>query len=56
MSKSDAYERKGEAKVEEMEAELKKLKAKSKDASADAQIEMEKKIDELQGKIERARN
>lgn len=56
MSKSDAYERRGEAKVEQWEAELKKLKAKAKESSADAQIEIEKKMDELKGKIEKARD
>ncbi|WP_157981783.1 hypothetical protein [Aliidiomarina soli] len=56
MSDSDAHKRKGEAQVEQWEAELKKLKAEAKEASADGQIKLEKKMDELRGKIEKARN
>lgn len=52
MSKSDAYQRKGEAKVEQWSAELKKLKAKAKESSADAQIEIEKKMADLKKKID----
>lgn len=53
---SDAHKRKGEAKVEQWEAELKKLKAEAKEASADAQIGLEKKMDELRGKIAKERD
>lgn len=56
MSKSDAHERKSEAKVEQWEAELKKLKAQAKEKTADGQLAVEKKMDELRGKIERAKD
>ncbi|WP_181452252.1 hypothetical protein [Aliidiomarina maris] len=56
MSESSAQKRKAEAKVEQWEAELKKLKAQAKESSADAQISIEKKMDELRGKISKARD
>ncbi|PTQ91512.1 hypothetical protein C8R30_13118 [Nitrosomonas nitrosa] len=47
MSNKDAYVKKLEAQLDEWNAEIDLLKAKADKASADAQIEYAKEIDEL---------
>ena len=54
MSNNEAYEKKMEAQIEEWEAELSKLKAQSKQKSADAEIEYNKRMKELEAKKEEA--
>lgn len=48
MSNKDAFEKKHEAKIEEMKAEIDRLKAKAKQSEADTQIKYEEKINELE--------
>lgn len=47
MENKDAYTRKAEARVREWTAEIEKLKAKADQAQADAEIGLEKDIEEL---------
>lgn len=54
MSNKEAYEKKMEAQIEEWEAELSKLKAQSKQHSADAEIEYNNRMKELEAKKEKA--
>lgn len=46
----EAYEKKMEAQIEEMQADIAKLKAKSKEVGADSEIEYNKMMDELEAK------
>lgn len=48
MNKKEAYERKLQAQLDEWNAEIKKLKAKAAKAEADAQLESERYIEELE--------
>lgn len=50
MSDKKAYTRKLEAEIEEWNAEIGLLRAKAKSASADAQLEYEQQIDDLERK------
>jgi chromosome segregation ATPase len=52
MGSTDASERKMEARLEEIDAEIAKLKAKAKGAEADAEIEYEKHLSELRERRE----
>jgi F0F1-type ATP synthase membrane subunit b/b' len=54
MSK-EAYRQKAEAKVEEYQAKLNEARARAKGASADARLEAEKQIGELEKKIDAGR-
>ncbi len=54
MSK-DAYRQKAEARIEEYQAKLQQARARAKGASADAKIEAERHIAELEGAIEAGR-
>ncbi len=48
----ELYEQKMRARLEEWKAELDKLKAKAKGASADTQLEMNQRIEELETAIQ----
>lgn len=50
MSAQDAYARKYEARLDEIDLEIAKLKAKAKKAEADAEIELDKTLAELKEK------
>lgn len=52
MSEKDLYQQKKQAQLDEWKAEVDKLKAKASEASADAQLELNKQIEALEGKIE----
>ena len=45
MDNKEAFEKKHEAKIEEMKAEIDRLKAKAKQSEADSQIKSEEKIE-----------
>jgi hypothetical protein len=45
MDNKEAFEKKHEAKIEEMKAEIDRLKAKAKQSEADSQIKYEEKIE-----------
>ncbi len=55
MSAKQAYEKKLEARLDEWKAEIDKLKAKAAGAEADAQLQYEKEIDNLQKRQAKAR-
>jgi len=55
MSEKELYQQKKQAQLDEWEAEVDKLKAKASGASADAQLELNKEIEELEGKIEQGK-
>jgi len=55
MSAKQAYEKKLEARLDEWKAEIDKLKAKAAGAEADAQLQYEKEIDNLQKRQAEAR-
>ena len=48
MSEKQAYEKKLEAQLDAWSADIDKLKAKAEKAEADAQLEIERRIDDLQ--------
>ena len=48
----EAYRQKAEAKIDEYRAKLSEARAKAKGASADARLEAERHIDQLEGMIE----
>ena len=52
MSEKELYRQKMQAQLDEWTAEVDKQKAKASGASADAQLEMNKKIKALESKIE----
>jgi hypothetical protein len=54
MSK-EAYRKKAEARIEEQQAKLDQLRAKAKGAGADARLEAEKQIGELEEKLRKAK-
>lgn len=55
MSDKNAYEQKLEAKLDEWSAEIDRLVARSKQADADAQIELERELDDARSKRDAAR-
>lgn len=54
MDDKEAFEKKHEAKIEEMNAEIDRLKAKAKQSEADSQIKYEEKIKELEALKDKA--
>lgn len=52
MSKKELYKQKMQAQLVEWEAEIDRLKAKASGASANVQLELNKEIKALKGKIE----
>lgn len=52
MTEKELYQQKKQAQLDEWKAEVDKLKAKASGASADAQLELNKEIEALEGKIE----
>tara|TARA_R110001583_G_scaffold195499_1_gene374371 strand:+ start:32569 stop:32859 length:291 start_codon:yes stop_codon:yes gene_type:complete len=52
MNKKELYQQKKQSQLNEWKAELEKLKAKASGASADTQLELNKQIKELQGKLD----
>ncbi len=52
MNEKELYQQKKQAQLDEWKAEVDKLKAKASGATADAQIELNKQIEALEGKIE----
>lgn len=56
MSEKNLYMKKKRAQLEEWKADIDKIKAKSSGASADAQIELNKQIKILKGKIEEGKD
>ncbi|WP_163558212.1 coiled coil domain-containing protein [Halomonas sp. NO4] len=55
MSNREVYEQKLQAKLDEWQAEIDKLKARARGAEADARIEHEKEIDDLEARRDEAR-
>ena len=55
MSMKESYEKKLEAKLDELSAEIDKLKAKAKQTEADTELEYYKHIEELKTMQENAR-
>ncbi len=55
MSEKELYQQKMQAQLDEWSAEVDKLKAKASGASADAQLKLNKEIEELEGKIEQGK-
>lgn len=55
MGEKELYQRKMRAQLDEWKAELHKLEAKAAGARADVQLEMNRRIQALQGKIEEGR-
>lgn len=55
MSDKKAYEQKLEAKLDEWSAEIDRLVAKSKQADADAQIELQRELDDARSRKDAAR-
>jgi predicted nucleic acid-binding Zn-ribbon protein len=55
MSKKELYKQKMQAQLDEWEAEVEGFKAKSCGASANAQLELNKEISALKGKIEQGK-
>ena len=54
MSEKQAYEKKLEAQLDAWSADIDKLKARAEKAEADAQLEIERRVDELQAMREAA--
>lgn len=50
MNSKQAYEKKVQAQLDEWSAEMNKLKAKAEQADADARLELNDEIDELEAK------
>lgn len=55
MSKKELYKQKMQAQLDEWEAEVDRFKAKASGASANVQLEMNKEINALKGKIEQGK-
>jgi septal ring factor EnvC (AmiA/AmiB activator) len=51
MNEKELYQQKKQAQLDEWKAEVDKFKAKASEASADAQMELNKQIEALEGKI-----
>ena len=56
MDDQELYRQKREAQLEEWEAELEKLKARASKASADAQLELNRRIAQLEEQVEQGRD
>ena len=52
MNEKELYQQKMQARLDEWKAEIARLKAKASGASADVQLEVNRKIETLEGKIE----
>ena len=52
MNDKELFQQKQQAQLDTWKAEVDKLKAKASEASADAQLELNKQIEALEGKIE----
>ena len=52
MNEKELYQQKKQAQLDEWKAEVDKLKAKASGARADTQMELNKQIEALEGKIE----
>ncbi|MCG6201811.1 coiled coil domain-containing protein [Psychromonas antarctica] len=52
MNKKELYQQKKQAQLDEWQAELDKLKAKASGASVDVQLEVNKQIKALEGKLD----
>ena len=52
MNEKELYQQKKQAQLDEWKAEVDKLKAQASGASADAQLELNKQIEALEGKVE----
>ncbi len=55
MSRKELYKQKMQAQLDVWEAEVDKFKAKASGASADAQLELNKEINALKGKIKKGK-
>lgn len=55
MNEKELYQQKRQAQLDEWRAEVDKLKAKASGASADAQLELNREIEALEGRIEQGR-
>jgi len=55
MNEKELYQQKKQAQLDEWKAEVEKLKAKDSGASADAQLEVNREIEALEGKIEQGK-
>ena len=55
MTDKELYQQKKQAQLDQWKAEVAKLKAKASEASADAQLELNKQIDALEGKLAEGR-
>lgn len=55
MSEKELYQQKKQAQLDEWEAEVNRIKAKASGASANAQLELNKEINALEGKIEQGK-
>lgn len=55
MNEKELYQQKRQAQLDEWKAEVDKLKAKASGASADAQLELNREIEALEGRIEQGR-
>ncbi len=54
MDDKNAYEQKLEARLDQWRAEIDKLQAQAKEASANAQLNYQKEVDDLRGRQEQA--
>lgn len=52
MNEKEVYQQKKQAQLDEWKAEVDKLKAQASGASADAELELNRKIGSLEGRIE----
>lgn len=55
MSKKELYKQKMQAQLDEWEAEVDRFKAKASGASANVQLELNKEINAMKGKIEQGK-
>ena len=55
MSEKELYRQKKQAQLDQWNAEVDKLKAEASEASADAQLELNREIEALDGKIEQGK-
>ena len=56
MDRKEAYAKRVQAQLDEWDADIQKLKAKADKASAEAEIEYQKQIDNLMHQREKAKN
>lgn len=55
MDEREQYRRKAQAQLDEWTADLEKLKARASGASAEARLQMNEQIKELEGKVEESK-